>query len=78
MSLQMKDNHSTVWDALNEFKSICICICYEPLRVRLTGTARKSTVIDNKLLPTDVADRWQLLGIIKPVKKKEELPLCTW
>lgn len=32
----------------------------------------KSAAIENKLLPTDVADRWQLLGIIKAIKKKKK------
>lgn len=56
MSLQMKDNHNTVWDAVNEFKSTTASVMslYES---DLTGTARKSTVIENKLLLTDAADR---------------------
>lgn len=71
----MKDNHNTVWDAVNEFKSTTASVMslYESdWQVQL-----ENPVTENKLLPTDVADRWQLLGIVKPVKKKGELPLCT-
>lgn len=76
-SLQMRDNHNTVWDAVNEFKSTTASVTSlheSDWQVR----PEKSAVIENKLLPTDAADRWQLLGIVKAVTKKRELPLCTW
>lgn len=72
----MKDNHNAAWDAANEFKS-ATASATSPHRAGLTGRARKPTVAANKLLPTDAADKWQLLGIVKAVKKKGELPLCT-
>lgn len=48
----MKDNHNTVWDALNEFKSTTASVMRETDRY-----SQENPVIENKLLPADVANR---------------------
>lgn len=66
----MKDNRDAVWDAVNEFKNYG-GICYE---CDWQGTARKPShwrKKKNKLLPTDVADRWRLPGIVGAVGKRK-------
>lgn len=76
MSLSMKDNHNPECDALNEFKSTTASVV--SLYESGWQVQPDDPFTENKLLPTDVVDRWQLLGIVTPVENKEGLSLCTW
>ena len=72
----MTDNHKKVCKAVNEFKGTTasvVGLVESDWQVQI-----ENPVAENKLLPTDVVDRWQLLGIVIPVEKIGALPPCTW